>query len=90
MSKGYVRMIRHINNLMSDGKTRTTMEIYDYLKRKTKNGTTAQSLGNILKKIMYKDIERVGQISVKSFTNGNHILAQWKKRDIDGTKKENS
>lgn len=81
MAKGYIRTIKHINNLMSDGKVRHTLEIYDYLKSATKYGATTQSLCNILAKLMYKDIERVGTTKVKSFLNGSGRMALWKKKE---------
>jgi len=92
MSNGYKRTIRHINILMSDGKIRHTMEIYDYLKVNTKYGATTQSLANILAKLMFKDIEKVGTTKVKSFYGGNGLLALWQKRGVDkyGSKKKDS
>lgn len=92
MGKGYDRTIRHINILMSDGKIRHTMEIYDYLKENTKYGATTQSLANILSKLMYKDIQRVGTTKVEAFLRGNGKLALWQKRGVEviGSKKKDS
>ena len=92
MSKGYDRTIRRINILMSDGKIRHTMEIYDYLKVNTKYGATTQSLANILAKLMFKEIERVGTTKVHSFMSGGGKMALWQKRGVDkhGSKKKDS
>ena len=92
MSRGYIRTIRKINLLMSDGKVRNTSQIYDYLKQETKYGATTQSLCNILSRLMFKDIVKVGTTKVKLHMQGNGKMALWQKRGIDKsvTTKKNS